>query len=355
MNNDNPSALQTETETDSTLTREEALAQLRIKLTQGYPTLKQEYGSPRKGVAGPDAAFIVDRATRDALIQADPKSAAILKPYVESNDLKRWRVEPRDLWLIHMPAGSLTIDDCPAIKKHLLPFKDQLEARGAGQQWFELQQTDEAAAEHLAQPKIAYTHLSDSAGFSFDQTGALFSNAGYFLTSGDYYLNGVLNSKLYWFLLEGMSPANQDGLVQLHPEHIEMLPLPGPGMELRGHVGQLSHFCQRTIEERRNLYKHVCQEMVNHLSPGSAVTDLSTQLKNWHVLDMPTFLAEVELHFGKKIEAAMHADWEDFFRQGREQISLVNAEIVRAEHKIDHLVCTLFELTEDEIELLNKI
>ena len=61
------------------------LARLRGKLTHGHPTLKDTYGSPCRGVVtGLNEAFIAwNRATRDALIAADPKSAELLKPFLE--------------------------------------------------------------------------------------------------------------------------------------------------------------------------------------------------------------------------------------------------------------------------------
>ena len=53
-----------------------ALIALRHKLTAGKPTLKAVYGSPYRGIlTGLNAAFVVDQATRDALVRADPKFA----------------------------------------------------------------------------------------------------------------------------------------------------------------------------------------------------------------------------------------------------------------------------------------
>ena len=76
-------------------------AALRHKLIHGHKTLKEVYGSPLYGIkTGLNEAFVIDRATRDKLIAADPKSAELLKPFLEGKDLKKWRVESRDLWLI---------------------------------------------------------------------------------------------------------------------------------------------------------------------------------------------------------------------------------------------------------------
>ena len=54
---------------------------------------------------GLNEAFVVDRATRDWLIREHKSSAEILKPFLRGRDVKRWRVEPQDLWLIFTRRG----------------------------------------------------------------------------------------------------------------------------------------------------------------------------------------------------------------------------------------------------------
>lgn len=78
----------------------DAFASLRQKLLDGHPTLKAVYGAPLYGIkTGLNEAFVLSRAQRDALLAQDPHSADLLKPFLEGKDLKKWRVEPRDLWL----------------------------------------------------------------------------------------------------------------------------------------------------------------------------------------------------------------------------------------------------------------
>jgi hypothetical protein len=50
-------------------------------------------------------AFVVDRDTRDRLIREHKSSTEILKPFLRGRDVKRWRVEPQDLWLIFTRRG----------------------------------------------------------------------------------------------------------------------------------------------------------------------------------------------------------------------------------------------------------
>jgi adenine-specific DNA-methyltransferase len=75
---------------------------------------------------GYNDAFVIDGATRAALIAEDPKSAEIIKPYIRGRDIKRWRIDAPDLWLIFSRRG-VDINGYPAVKTHLERFRELLE------------------------------------------------------------------------------------------------------------------------------------------------------------------------------------------------------------------------------------
>ena len=52
---------------------------------------------------GFNEAFVIDQRTRDELINKDIASADVIKPFLRGRDIKRWRVEPQNLWLIFIP------------------------------------------------------------------------------------------------------------------------------------------------------------------------------------------------------------------------------------------------------------
>ncbi len=86
-----------------------ALRALRDKIRSGKETLKEVYGSPLYGIkTGLNAAFVIDTPTKERLCADDPRSSELLKPFLEGKDLKRWRAEPRGLWLIYIPKNGWT-------------------------------------------------------------------------------------------------------------------------------------------------------------------------------------------------------------------------------------------------------
>lgn len=81
---------------------------------------------------GLNEAFIIDEETKNKLIKEDPKSEEIIKPILRGRDIKRYGYDFANIYLIAtFPALHLDIDNYPAIKNFLLDFdKDRLEQIG---------------------------------------------------------------------------------------------------------------------------------------------------------------------------------------------------------------------------------
>ena len=54
---------------------------------------------------GLNEAFIIDGKKKDALIAKDPKNVEIIKPILRGRDIKRYKAEFADLWLINTHNG----------------------------------------------------------------------------------------------------------------------------------------------------------------------------------------------------------------------------------------------------------
>jgi adenine-specific DNA-methyltransferase len=90
-------------------------------------------------LTGLNEAFIIDTATRQRILDACKDAAerqrteAIIKPILRGRDIKRYTYEWKGLWIIGtFPALRLDIDDFPALKKYFLDNFDirQLEQSG---------------------------------------------------------------------------------------------------------------------------------------------------------------------------------------------------------------------------------
>jgi hypothetical protein len=176
------------------------LAALRTTIRNGKRTLGEVYGAPLYGIkTGLNDAFVVDRETRDRLTALDSKSQELLVPFLKGENLKKWRVEPQEQWLINIPRNAINIDDFPAIKHHLLPFKERLEKRATDQSWYELQQAQLAYQRMMRLPKIVYPDISHGPKFCLDARDFFFGNTVYFIPTSEWQLLGLLNSEQFGF------------------------------------------------------------------------------------------------------------------------------------------------------------
>ncbi|NMA32728.1 MAG: type II restriction endonuclease, partial [Alphaproteobacteria bacterium] len=194
----------------------------------------EKYGTPLKdwdisinyGIkTGCNEAFIISKEKKDELIAKDPKSAEIIRPILRGRDIKRYRYEFADLYLIcTFPSRHYNIDDFPAIKDYLENFgkNDEVHRKKYGDEcwgkkrlgqtgehgaraktnnkWFETQNSI-SYWDEFNKPKIVYQELSQGSRFAYDTDGSFFvSNTAYLLT-GEYlsYLLKILNSKIIEF------------------------------------------------------------------------------------------------------------------------------------------------------------
>lgn len=80
---------------------------------------------------GLNAAFVIDNETKERLIVEDSNSTKLIKPLLRGRDIHKWNVDFCDLWLIAtFPSKNYNIDDYPAIKNHLKSFGKKIEQSG---------------------------------------------------------------------------------------------------------------------------------------------------------------------------------------------------------------------------------
>ncbi len=157
---------------------------------------------------GLNEAFVIDEETKKQLIKDDPKSNNIIKPFVVGDDIRKYRVDFNNKYLIFIPKGwtNKNIADkrkpwdgfkrtYPSIAKYLEPFEEKAEKRcDKGDYWWELRACD--YYEKFDQPKIMYPDIAKESRLYFDTDGLYCVNTVYFIPTEDLYLLGILNSRL---------------------------------------------------------------------------------------------------------------------------------------------------------------
>jgi len=204
--------------------------------------------------SGLNDAFVIDRQTRDQLVKRASRSEEIIKTLVVGDDVRRYEIHFRDTFLIYTPHGT-DIRRYPAIEDHLRPFRTKLEARATRQEWFELQQAQEAYVEHFERGKIVYPEIGKEARFVLDESGAFPNNKAFFVPVADHYVLGVLNSVTAFEFLKSicsiLGDEDDGGRLEFRAQYMEQLPIPNAAKGDRDAVATLAKEAQKLHSQRR--------------------------------------------------------------------------------------------------------
>lgn len=229
-----------------TLANASVTAMLQQMEAKGIPLGEYVKGRIYRGVlTGFNKAFVIDGAKRAELIAAHGNSEEIIKPLAVGDDIRRWRIEKKDRWLIVTPVG-LDIKRYPAILAHLKQWKTELEQRwDKGDHWWELRPCDYYEA--FDKPKIVFPDIAKEPRFALDTRKKYVSNTTYFIPWEDPYLLGVLNSKAVWFYarerLTVLGDAGKGGRLRFFTQFVETIPIPAPTASERTAIAALARKC----------------------------------------------------------------------------------------------------------------
>jgi hypothetical protein len=197
---------------------------------------------------GFNEAFVVNGVTKDELVAEHKSSAEVLKPFLRGRDVRRWQVEPQDLWLIFVPWHFPLHEDVsvsgaskraersfaksyPAIYKHLSKYKPQLSARnrsetGIRYEWYALQRWASDYWQEFEKPKIVYQDIARYFGMAWDDSGSMLANTCYFIPTNEKWLLGVLLSSTIRFWVKKFIGSDEGGFIRLFSIHVGKFPIP---------------------------------------------------------------------------------------------------------------------------------
>ena len=163
----------------------------------------REYAKPHfhRGITtGCNDAFVIDEDTRKQLIAKDPKSAKIIKPWLDGRNIKKWRGEWAGKYVLFVREDT-DINAYPSVKAHLAAYKAGLLARSKpnADKWFALQSP--TTPKNYERAKIVYNETSKEMHAYVDHDGLYINKTGFIIVAPDNeFLLGILNSQLMdWF------------------------------------------------------------------------------------------------------------------------------------------------------------
>lgn len=224
----------------------------RIRMA-GKPLGEYVNGRLYRGITtGLNEAFVIDAVTRNRLITESSNSADLIYPLIRGRDIKRWKVERDDLFIIAFPFGFHTeLDRYPAIKKHLEKFEQGLRNRGQckssrngveeGQHhWLELDNNPKADfLSEFAHAKIVYPDIAQSPQFAWDTDNNFLVNTAYMVAGVERWLLAPLNSSVMAWFYSQISPQIQNGYFRFIAQYVEQLPIPSVSQNLKSSLSSV--------------------------------------------------------------------------------------------------------------------
>jgi hypothetical protein len=315
---------------------------------------------------GANDVFFISGEKRRELIARDSRSAEIIKPLVQGEDLRPWYQEHEDRWLIFTRRG-INISQYPAILEYLSQYRQRLEPKPTSWQegtdwpgrkpgnyaWYELQDSVDYF-QVFTEPKIFWPDIAKFPRFSWDEDGTYVNDKGAIVVPSSPYVLGILQSRVNWYCISQLCvPLGEragSNRYQQKLQFISRLPIPDAPEPERQVIGDLAMQITEEAKARYALHRRARNRILSDL--GTSGKGLNQKLTAWWQLDFPAFREEIRKVFKREIALKERDDWEEWLQEQRRRHERHTAAIVAGETELNAHVYRLFDLNAEEIALI---
>jgi hypothetical protein len=248
----------------------------------------------------------------------------------------------------------------PAIFEHLNSQKEVVSKRSdQGRFWWELRSC--AYWDVFEQTKIVWPDISKLPRFSMDTEKRYLGNTGYVIPGSDYYLLGILSSWAAWFFISKTAqPLRLRGdrwQYRLIAQFMEEVPIPHASATERETIAAIASACSATALERYKAQSSFQRRLLQSFSENGS-GQLNQKAEAWWELSLNELGAALKQSFklaGNPMRNPKTADeWEPYLREKQKENVSLTKRLNDAELELNERVFRLFQLTPDEIKLLQK-
>ena len=266
-------------------------------------------------LTGLNKAFVINNDTRKRIVERNPIEKELIKPFVRGNDIRKYHIFFKNEYLITIPSGWTELFSSgfsnkwewfkkkfPNIAEHLSQYSVEAKKRcDQGQYWWELRPC--VYYEEFSKPKIIFPDIAKESRMAFDHSGIYVGNTAYVIPKNDFYLLGILNSKLIFCYFK---------------RHATVLGDPDKGGRLRWIYQDVIKIPIRIIDFNKSKDEDVSNKIIDHV---------------------------------KKI---IHLNEEKAILPTSFQKDKIDQEIKNIDENIDELVYELYGITKEEIKIIEE-
>jgi type I restriction-modification system DNA methylase subunit len=206
--------------------------------------------------------------------------------------------------------------------------------------------------EYYTQEKLFIRRVGHKIECVFDKKNYLSTHVLYiaFLKEGKEneisleFLMSLLNSKLFSFVYSLKFPPKGKIFPEIRIGNLRTLPIPKITKENQQPFIDLANKMLSLNEEFETKKGHFLYSLTN-----SELDKIPKKLDAFYELDFKGFLKELGK---KKIMLSKQDKWQDYFEENKKEVSSLYNKIQVVDNQIDNLVFELYELSEEEIEIV---
>ncbi|MCO5224151.1 MAG: N-6 DNA methylase [Thermomicrobiales bacterium] len=201
----------------------------------------------------------------------------------------------------------------------------------------------------LADEKLMFRRVSSRLVFAYDADQYFALNTIVVVTAKPNYpvpllaLLPILNSRLLNYHYVRKYKSTKKVFSEIQARTVGELPIPN----IANHSSMLTDFAHKRIARQRNL-ESLEKSSVLHIQIETGGPALSARFSRWWELDFPDFVAALN----RKLSLGQRESLLEIYEKYRPQLLTLDAEIQRLEAEIDQFVYDLYELTPEEIALV---
>ncbi len=250
-------------------------------------------------------------------------------PYLKGTQIGRYKINKPENYLRHNYTSFLNENDVFRYRIDILETKPKLIYR---------------------QTSSKLVGMIDENGYQTDKTlHTIIPKDEYKNEISLYFLLAIFNSKLLNYLYSILTEEEGRAFAQVKTINIKQLPfMIIPKNDQQIFIDKVNEILslQPDIKKMQNNFLELLEEYAKHKK-------FTKKIENWFDLDWVNFASEltkskIEMSLNKKTE------WKDFFKQEKEKIDTITEKIQNLEKEIDILVYELYNLTKEEIQLIEN-
>lgn len=273
----------------------------------------------------------------------------IIKPFYTTKEVNRYYFnEKNKYWVIYTTSkfkNPQEIIDYPNIKKHLDKFSKVITSdnkpyglhRARNEEIFKGEKI--LSIRKHERPAFSYVTLDTYVNRTFNIIKTDRVNLKYLLV--------LLNSKLTKFWLKEKGKMQGD-IFQVDITPIISIPLIIVSKDQEAFIS----LSEKMLSLNREL-QDLSQKFQRMLLRKFDLEKLSTKLQEWYLLDFSDFIKELK-RLKVKLSLSQESEWEEYFLEEKSKAIAVDSEIKNTDKEIDSMVYRLYDLTDEEIKIIEE-